>query len=151
MSDAANDKAADSAPAPASGFMGVAGSIGARNLIVIIITMPLVFLLVVMATIALFGRPGAEKGDVRRSIVAEPLEILDQPAPLRAAAPASPAAASHDTIALKPGEDISAMALDGDRLVLRVRGEGGGEIIVYDLALGAIVRRVAVEATAGGL
>jgi len=46
------------------------------------------------------------------------------------------------------------MTLDGDRLVLSVEGEKGGEIIVYDLAGGAMVQRIKVVreiAADGGL
>ena len=46
---------------PAAGVGGLAQSIGTRNLWIIILTMPAVFLVVVAAIIAIFGKPGRDK------------------------------------------------------------------------------------------
>lgn len=53
-----------------------------------------------------------------------------------------PAAAG---IALKQGESISHLALDGNRLAVHVSGPAGAEIRIYDLRAGAVIARVRVE------
>jgi hypothetical protein len=135
--------------ATAAGMSGLAQAIGARNLFIAIITMPIVFLLVVMAVIALFGKPGARTERIAESPRTE--TVLSQPAPL-AATPAAPVAAFEPApIILPSGEDVAAMAVDGDRLVLRVKGPSGGAIVVYDLATGATLKRIRIlENPAGG-
>lgn len=131
----------------------LAQAIGARNLMIIIVTMPLVFLVVVMATIAVFGRPGAGKdagADLSMARAGGERETLAQPGPSAQGSTGvirpSPASLTLDPapLVLPPGADIASMALDGDRLVLSVEGEEGGEIIVYDLASGAMVQRIEV-------
>jgi len=139
--------------APAGTGASLAQAIGARNLMIIIVTMPLVFLVVVMATIAVFGRPGGGKdagADLGIARAGGERGTLAQPgpsaqgstgvtAPSRASLTLDPA-----PLVLPPGAEISSMALDGDRLVLSVDGKDGGEIIVYDLAGGAMVQRIKV-------
>lgn len=141
---------------PAKGFTGLAAAIGARNLVIVIITMPLAFIAVVAATLALFGKPGAEhdraEAEVVRSVAAA--DVLAQPPPQGAAPPTAVSAGAPSSLVLSSDEDISAMALDGDRLVLRVKGPSGGSIVIYDLASGAEVQRIRVlenPASEGGL
>lgn len=139
--------------APTAIGASLAQAIGARNLMIIIVTMPLVFLIVVMATIAVFGRPGAGKdagADLGMARAGGERETLAQPGPSAQGSTgvtaASPASLTLDPapLVLPPGAEISSMALDGDRLVLSVDGKDGGEIIVYDLASGAMVQRIKV-------
>lgn len=126
----------EQAGAPANAPMGaipLANAIGARNLLIIIVTMPLFFLLVVLATLAIFGGPGARRPEkaAAEAEIARP----DQPAP----------------ISLPAGASIAAMTLDGDRLALAVETETGGEIVVYDLARGAVLLRIEMTAGEGGI
>ena len=72
-------------------------------------------------------------------------DVLEQPMLTVGVAP--PIAASVGASApfvLSAGEDITAMAIDGNRLVLRVKGDSGGAIVIYDLAQGAEVQRIRV-------
>jgi hypothetical protein len=62
-----------------------------------------------------------------------------------AATPASALAAEAAPLVLPRGAIVGAMALDGDRLALRVEGETGGEIVIYDLTRGAVVQRIKVS------
>lgn len=140
---------------PPKGFTGLAAAIGARNLIIVIITMPLAFIAVVAASLALFGRPGADnaraEAEVVRSVVAA--DVLVQPSQ-GVGPPTAVSAGAPSSLVLSADEDISAMALDGDRLVLRVKGPSGGSIVIYDLASGAEVKRIRVlenPASDGGL
>ena len=120
-----------------SGALPLASSIGSRNLIIIIVTMPLVFAVVLLGTILVFGKhkrvAAAEAGAA--------LPALETSARSSASSGLAPA-----PLILPAGADIASMALDGDRLVLRVVNADGedGEIVVYDLAAGAAVQRIPV-------
>ncbi|MGE0408043.1 MAG: hypothetical protein AB7P23_02135 [Amphiplicatus sp.] len=141
--------AALSAP---GGFSHFAEAVGARNLLLIIVTMPLVFLLVVMATIAVFGSPADRKKEAaRQDVLSQPVQhyvgaLAEETRGARAlgATQASMPTPSLAPLVLPREAKIGAMALDGDRLALRVEGENGGEIVIYDLARGATVQRIAV-------
>src|SRR5262245_46256776 len=116
--------APESAP-PGAGVL--ANAIGARNLMIVIVTMPLVFLIVVMATITIVGRPGdRDEGRAKGAVHSVPADVavLEQPAALGrgAAGAASASLLSGDPapLALPRGAKIASMALDGDRLVLRI-------------------------------
>ena len=126
----------------------LAHAIGTRNLMIIIITMPLVFLIVVMAVISVFGRPGTDRQPGVAPMAAAPagLEMLDQPLqPATGPSPASLALAPAPLV-IPEGAAITSMALDGDRLVMRVEGVGDGELIVYDLGRGSVTQRIPVMA-----
>lgn len=118
----------------------VAMQIGTKNLLIIIVTMPFVFLVVVMSIIALFGDPKKHK-----TADAAPAAALEQPAvagqrvvlPMPASVAGAPGA-----IALPQGATAGALALDGDRLAVRVDTEGGAMIVIYDLKQGAVVETV---------
>src|SRR5690554_6045244 len=114
-------------PAPAGGAgVPLAQAIGARNLIVIIIAMPLVFLAAVAAVILIAGPP---KGRTAKPAPASAAVMpADAPAPLL----------------LPEGGRIVALTLDGDRLAVNVEAPSGGQIIVYDLRAGAVERIVPV-------
>ncbi|MEQ8935979.1 MAG: hypothetical protein RIE56_09345 [Amphiplicatus sp.] len=125
------------------GSLPLARAIGTRNLIIIIVTMPLVFIFVVLGVIAIAGDPGK-----REARLAEPaLAPLEQPAayrgavaPLQTTLPQSAA-----PLVISKGESIGAMALDGDRLAVRIEGDLGGEIVIYDLATGAQLQKIPVR------
>lgn len=136
----------DFSGASPSGFAAMASAIGTRNLLIIIVTMPLVFLIVVMAIIAFLGDPGeareaATPGAVRSTPAAAQEE--SSVAGRRAVLPI-PAAAqgSAQAISLPPGAEIGAMALDGDRLALRIDATDGGMIVIYDLAQDAVIKSI---------
>ncbi len=135
--------APETEPVPQKGFTGLAAAIGARNLIIVIITMPLAFVAVVAASLALFGKPGDEtkSSKVVRSVASE--SVLVQP-PQSVTPPAAVSAAPSGPLILSAREDIAAMALDGDRLALRLKGPSGGSIVIYDLASGAEIKRIRV-------
>ncbi|WP_428406994.1 hypothetical protein [Hyphococcus sp.] len=117
------------AGAPAAGFSGLAQSIGTRNLWIIILTMPAVFLLVVAAIIAVFGKPKKEDAEIAAPAVVEETT-------------AAPAAASP--IALKAGESAGAIALDGDRLAVRIDGPDGVVVVIYDIAKKEEIARIPI-------
>lgn len=139
-------------PAPADeaqGGLPLAQAIGTRNLIIIIVTMPLVFIFVVLGVIAIAGDPGKREA---RAAAAEsaPAEI-EQPAryrgalePLQACLPQSGA-----PLMLPEGAQIGAMALDGDRLAIRIETDSGGEIVIYDLRAGAPLQTIPVRKEPG--
>jgi len=135
---------------PRSGFSGFAASIGARNLMIIIVTMPLVFLMVVMGVIAVFGeanetRETAAPGAVRSTSAAAP----EAPAP-PGQRTILPIPAAMDTkaqaIELPAGARAGAISLDGERLAVRVDAEDGAMIFIYDLTKNAVVQTVPLKA-----
>ncbi len=133
----------------ASTFGDIAQSIGSRNLMIIIVTMPLVFLAVVAGIIAVFGGDDAEVASEVASSAATSaaVERLAEPAPARGAAGATAISAAPSAIGLAPGSDVTAMSLDGDRLALRVDGPGGVSIVIYDLSAGAVIQTIPVTQT----
>lgn len=140
----------EAAPAPSS----IAGMIGTKNLLIIIVTMPFVFLMVVMAIIAVFGSPDeGEAAPTAGAVVSTPVASLEQPAiegsrvvlPLPAAAGDLSAA-----ITLPEGAATSAMALDGDRLALRVDTDAGAMIVIYDLSTDQVVKTIPLVAANDG-
>lgn len=142
-------------PAEAGAFTRIAEAIGTRNLYIIIAAMPVVFLIIVIAIVSALGQPGS-KGEKSAagegSVLSQPAETvstLEQPpaastSEALAVVPTSAAAADPAPLVLPRGAHVGAMALDGDRLALRVEGENGGEIVIYDLTRGAVVQRIRV-------
>ncbi len=117
---------AEAEAASPSQFGSLAGSIGARNLIIIIIAMPFVFFFGVMGAIALFGKPN------------EAAPVATAPASLVA----SPSGSDEAGVALPAGAAPGSIALDGDRLAVRMDGPDGVVVVVYDLARGEVIARV---------
>jgi|GEM_PF-1650765 len=115
----------------------------AQSALAAFVTMPLVFLIVVMASLAVFGKPGgAEKEQSSTALVAVEDELV-QP-PLHAGtASVTPASYTQNPTALglPTGAAISAMSLDGDRLAV----EANGEIILYDLRDGSVLQRIKIH------
>ena len=67
----------EAAPTPSS----IAHMIGTKNLLIAIVTMPFVFLVVVMTIIGIFGRSDDEPSQVAENAVRSvPAETLTQPA-----------------------------------------------------------------------
>lgn len=133
----------------------VASMIGTKNLLIIIVTMPFVFLVVVMAIIALFGGSDdavetASPGAVRSVPAAEALE---EPA-ANAQRVVLPIPAATDGalagITLPAGAEAGAISLDGDRLAVRVESEDGAMIVIYDLAQNAVIQTVPITAVDDG-
>lgn len=135
------------------GFGDVAAKIGTRNLMIAIITMPFVFLLVVMSILAVFGgksdddlvasaAQSASPSAVRSTPIASDDLQLQEPAlrPINASA--------NGAVTVPQGGTANLMALDGDRLAVRVTSEAGDVIVVYDLAQGEILYRIPVAVLA---
>lgn len=127
MNNAENN---DQPAPPSTGLGALAQSIGARNLWIIILTMPAVFLVVVAAIIAVFGKPRSAE-EATAEPVAQPV-AAGEPAPITIAADAA----------------AGAIALDGDRLAVRIDGPDGVVVVIYDIAKGEVIARVPVEAAA---
>lgn len=139
MTDSGNhDQAPPAAAPPEAGFGGLAQAIGTRNLWIIILTMPAVFLVAVAAIIAVFGRPGADSEAIRDA-------AAQTPPAAETAAVAAPAPLP-EAISVPAGAAPGAIALDGDRLAVRLDGPDGVEVVVYDLAKGEVVARVPFKA-----
>ncbi len=118
---------------PAAGVGGLAQSIGTRNLWIIILTMPAVFLVAVAAIIAIFGKPKKDEAELGAPVAVEDVADVD-------AAPTDIAA-----LALAPGETVGAIALDGDRLAVRVAGPDGVVVVIYDIVKGEEIARIPVK------
>lgn len=135
------------APAPS-----LASSIGSRNLLIIIISMPVVFLIVVMVTISVFGRSGdshTERSAVNNAqaerVVASPMvNRSQQGAPLNTSSSAFMVAEDIEPIILPKDAHSESMALDGDRLALRIHGPDGEAVIIYDLSAGRVIATIPV-------
>jgi len=131
----------------APGMGSIASMIGTKNLLIIIITMPFVFLVVVMAIIALFGRPGEETAAASGAVRSTPVAEVEEAAPAiegqRVVLP-TPAAASEvsPAIVLPEGAEAGALSLDGDRLAVRIDGPDGAQIVIYDLNTEEVVKTI---------
>ena len=115
---------------------GVAESIGVRNLKIIIIAMPFVFMAAVAAVIAIFGPPGANRGaEEVAAVEAASVEVaaIENSEIVNAAA---------KSIAIPAGTRPGAMSLDGDRLALRFDGADGSIVVIYDIAEQRVVDQV---------
>ncbi|MEM9618728.1 MAG: hypothetical protein AAF936_12275 [Pseudomonadota bacterium] len=126
----------------------VASMIGTKNLLIIIVTMPFVFLVVVMAIIALFGGSDdavetASPGAVRSVST----DALEEPA-ANAQRVVLPLPAATDGplagITLPAGAEAGAISLDGDRLAVRVESDDGAMIVIYDLTQNTVVQTVPI-------
>jgi len=151
------DNAEAAAPSRApSGAGSLASAIGARNLLIIIITMPFVFLVVVMTIIAVFGNPDkdrlAEDSATPGAVRSTPVATLEEPAlETRGVVLPVAAASTNDgsVIALPLGGEAGAIALDGDQLAVRVDGENGAMIVIYNLAEDRVVKTVPLVEASG--
>lgn len=125
----------------------IAARIGAKNLLIIIVTMPFVFLVVVMSIIAIFGRPDDDKiAAAPATVRSTPVAALEQPAATNGARATLPLPASIGdsaaAIALPAGGEAGAISLDGDRLAVRIESPEGAMIVIYDLTTNAVIQTV---------
>lgn len=144
-------QAADEAPdnggrRPYQGFaapaaMGPARPEPARAVAVGVVTMPAVFIVVVMGALALFGKPASEPR-------AASIDTLEQPA----SRPATEAtfASSKSAPAISLGEDrrVRSISLDGDRVAMHVESPMGSEIVVYDFVAERVVATAPIVSAA---
>lgn len=138
--------------APAGPFDSIANSLGARNLMIIIFTMPVVFVAVLAAIIMVFGGPdkaeeaAAEPNVVRSTLVSENGGNINrtQTNNGQRAVLAIPAAtgAVAGAINLPTGARAGSIALDGDRLAVRLDTRDGAAIVIYDLERNEVIRTV---------
>lgn len=99
-------------------------------------TAPVVFVLIVIASLAMFGKAPDEARLAASGRSGE--TVLSQPAPV-AGGTIRPTAASYDTgtpILIPEDSAIFAMALDGDRLALGLETPEGRRIAYFDIATG---------------
>ena len=123
----------ETSPTPNTGLGGLAHSIGTRNLWLIILTMPAVFLVAVAAIIAIFGKPKKDEAELAAPVAVEDTAVAETP-------PSDMAA-----LALAPGEAAGAIALDGDRLAVRISGPDGVVVVIYDIVKGEEIARIPVK------
>ncbi|MEK7266400.1 MAG: hypothetical protein AAB227_09915 [Pseudomonadota bacterium] len=108
----------------------------ARAFAVGVVTMPAVFIVVVMGALALFGKPASEPGPQAQTAA---IDTLDQPA--RGPATDATFASSKSAPAISLGEDrrVRSISLDGDRVAMHVESPMGDEIVVYDFVSKRVV------------
>lgn len=124
-------------PAPAS-------PAPARAVMIGVVTMPAVFIVVVMGALALFGKPAApEKAASQTAAV----ETLAQPRGAVGVSLAAAKAGRTATRGIMLGEDmrVADISLDGDRVALHVESPMGEEIVIYDFARGEVVAEAPIE------
>jgi len=118
----------------------------ARAVMIGVVTMPAVFLVVVMGALALFGKP---VGETKGAAAVADVETLEQPSTVQATSPSFAAArstaASRPAIALDEDMRIADISLDGDRVALHVESPFGQEILIYDYAKGRVVAEAPIE------
>ena len=133
----------DAPQAPPSPFHAFAQNIGARRLMIAIVAMPFFFILLLVAIIAVVGLPEDEAADQ----AAESAPAVETATPDVAAAPVERAETAPPSPALAPlsGAAPGAMALDGDRLAVRVERPDGAVIVIYDLSQGAVTHEIPLE------
>ena len=130
----------------------VASMIGTKNLLIIIVTMPFVFLVVVMAIIAIFGSPDDDEVSVAVEDAAPVVETIaiEEPAVEGQRVVLPIPAATDDAagaIALPEGAEAGAISLDGNRLAVRVESDAGAMIVIYDLSQNAVVQTVPITSS----
>ena len=64
---------------------------------------------------------------------------------LKAGGPRAPGGAYSTTLAA-PGERIDSSQIDGNRILLRLSGPNGEELVVMDAASGRVIGRIAINA-----
>lgn len=144
------------APAPLTGVHSFAEKIGSRNLMIAIVTMPFFFIGALALIIAIAGLPEGEEPPAPAlddSIGASPpLAAPDAPAPPPQPAALQETPASAVSAAAAPLPSMippGGIALDGDRLAVRIERADGDVIVIYDLARGEVVNEVPLSALAG--
>jgi len=101
----------------------------ARALAIGLVTMPAVFVAVVIGALALFGKPASPSGFSARNHVAERLE---QPVSRSAMSPTFASSLSSPAVTLGEDRRVVSIALDGDRVAMHVESPMGSEIVIFD-------------------
>ncbi len=116
----------------------------ARAMMIGFVTMPAVFIVVVMGALALFGKPATQTEPLSQYAA---VETLKQPAPAATASlAAAPAAGERQhTIPLGEDERIADLSLNGDRVALYVESPMGRQILIYDFAVGRVVAEAPIQ------
>ena len=125
-----------------------AGQRQARTIMLAALTTPAVFIVVVMASIAVFGRPDRAGSAIEVPAQTASADILEQPA--RGATTPTAVALQSDAFVAAPvlldaGARVTSISLDGDRIAMHVESENGVEIVVYDLTRGRTVAAVPIR------
>lgn len=138
--------AGDAPAAPGAAGADAAAPAPTRAVMVGVVTMPAVFIAVVLGALAVFGKPAADSN----SPAGEPIATLEQPAATPALGAAFASAAPRRSPVISLGEDmeIADISLDGDRVALHVESPMGQEILIYDYAKGRIVAAAPIETAA---
>ncbi|MCB2114180.1 MAG: hypothetical protein KDD85_11625 [Parvularculaceae bacterium] len=121
--------------APAA--LGPVEAAPARAFAVGAVTMPAVFVVVVLVALAVFGKPATSPQSDETATV----ETLTQPHARAATGATFAATSGFENNAIGIGEDsrIEGVSLDGDRIALHVESPNGAEIIVYDYVEGRVI------------
>lgn len=101
----------------------------ARALAVGIVTMPAVFVAVVIGALALFGKPASPSG---YSSVNGAAERLEQPVSRSAISPTYASSLSSPAVTLGEDRRVASISLDGDRVAMHVESPMGSEIVIFD-------------------
>ncbi|MEZ5895197.1 MAG: hypothetical protein R3C51_02240 [Parvularculaceae bacterium] len=122
----------------------------ARSIMLAALTMPAVFIVVVLASIAVFGQPQSDVATPAAK-TASADTVLEQPA--RGAVSPSNVALQSDAfyaapVMLDADARVTSISLDGDRVAMHVESAGGVEIIIYDLTRGRTVAAVPIKMSA---
>jgi predicted acyltransferase (DUF342 family) len=117
------------------------------------LTTPAVFIVVVMASIAVFGSPAGSEAALEAPARTAAAEILEQPA--RGAVTPSAVALQSDSFVAAPvmldaNARVTSISLDGDRVAMHVESENGVEIVVYDLTRGRTIAAVPIRTSSIG-
>ena len=139
------------APKLESPFGSLAQSIGARNLMIAIVTMPAVFLVVVLAIIGVFGKPKVEQPEtaaVAASVRSTEVDTLQEPA--RVSVPVTEPSPASVNVPVRSVEwdaapAANAISLDGNRLAVRMMGGNGEMIVIYDLEENQVIQTIPVS------
>jgi len=126
---------------------GIGAVIGTRNLLIIIVTMPLVFIVVVAGIIMLFGSPrdkDSKQQTARSAVHSTPIEAGDAALAIAASA----GSAANSVIVLPDGAAAGAISLDGDQLAVRIDSDEGAAIVIYDLTQSRVVQTVPLRRAA---
>ena len=127
--------------APAAG----ASPAPARALMVGVVTMPAVFLVVVMVALALFGRPApVVAAAAERAAPDRLLQPSARPATGASYSAATTQAPQSAGIPIAEDARISGIALDGDRVALHLEGPMGQQILIYDYSKGRVIAQTPI-------
>lgn len=142
----------EEAQTPLTGVHSFAEKIGSRNLMIAIVTMPLFFIGLLVLIISVVGMPEEEEAAAVNPVLESlgatsaappPISapVIEEPQILAESAPAAIDGLA-DAIAIPEGASIGGMALDGDRLAVRIETADGPVIIIYDLAQNTVVQTI---------